>query len=252
MQTNLAVNLQRLCYKYPGDTVAIDQISLKIFEGEKVAVIGPNGAGKSTLVMLLNGVLMGEGVIEIFDLALTKKTAREVRSKVGIVFQNPDDQLFCPTVYEDVAFGPQNSGLSKENIQKKVQNALLEVGLRGYETRSSLHLSYGEKKMVSLATVISGEQKLIALDEPTSNLDPFHRRKFIKWIQASSRTVLIATHDLDLVADTVQRVIIIRDGKLVIDGPVENVLTNKELLEQNKLELPLSLQSSSLSLKHYE
>jgi len=241
--SSFAISLDDVRFFYPDQKLAIDGISFRIAPGEKVAFIGPNAAGKSTLIMLLNGVLKGEGEIQIFGSQLTKKSDSKIKSRIGVVFQNPDDQLFCPTVYEDVAFGPLNFGFPKDEIDLRVRRALREVGLEDYETRSSLNLSYGEKKLISIATVLSTYPDIIALDEPTSNLDPYHRRKIIDWIKKSDRTVLIATHDLDMVAETAQRVIILRKGKIQGDGKVKDIITNKNLLEDNYLELPLSLQT---------
>ena len=242
-KNGVALSLKDVYYSYPDQTKAIDSVSIEIYHGEKVGLIGPNGAGKSTLVSLLNGVLTGQGKIEVFGTVLTPQTVKTARYKVGIVFQNPDDQLFCPTVYEDVAFGPNNFGYGKEEVCQRVTKALSEVGLEGYENRSSLHLSYGEKKLASIATVLSSNPELIALDEPSSNLDPFHRRKIIEWINQSDRTLIIATHDLDMVAETADRVIVLNQGKIVFDGSTVDVLTNRSLLENNKMELPLTLQS---------
>jgi cobalt/nickel transport system ATP-binding protein len=247
--SSIAISLDNIRFVYPDQTTAIDGLSFRVSQGEKVALIGPNAAGKSTLIMLLNGVLKGEGEIKIFGTKLTRKSDKTIKSKIGIVFQNPDDQLFCPSVYEDVAFGPLNFSVPKEKVDQRVKSALNEVGLQGYEKRSSLHLSYGEKKLASIATVLSSNPDIIALDEPTSNLDPYHRRKIIEWIRKSNRTVLIATHDLDMVADTVQRVLLLHKGKIKWDGRVENILTNQKLLEDNHLELPLSLQAFPFSDK---
>jgi cobalt/nickel transport system ATP-binding protein len=247
--SSIAISLDNIRFVYPDQTTAVDGLSFRVSQGEKVAFIGPNAAGKSTLIMLLNGVLKGEGEIKIFGTKLTRKSDKTIKSKIGIVFQNPDDQLFCPSVYEDVAFGPLNFGVPKEEVDQRVKSALNEVGLQGYEKRSSLHLSYGEKKLASIATVLSTNPDIIALDEPSSNLDPYHRRKIIEWINKSNRTVLIATHDLDMVADTARRVLILNKGKIKWDGRVEDILTNQKLLEDNHLELPLSLQTFPFSDK---
>lgn len=247
--SKIAISLENVCYVYPDQTSAIEGLNFQIHKGEKVSFIGPNAAGKSTLIMLLNGVLKGEGEIRIFGTKVNDKSDKSIKSKIGIVFQNPDDQLFSPSIYEDVAFGPLNFGIPKEEVAQKVKNALNEVGLQGYEKRSSLHLSYGEKKLASIATILSSNPDIIALDEPTSNLDPYHRRKIINWIKKTNRTVLVATHDLDMVADTVQRAIILREGILKWDGKVEDLLTDEKLLEDNYLELPLSLQPFPLAHK---
>ena len=242
-----ALSLEQVRFCYPDRSLAIDGISFYISSGEKVAFVGPNAAGKSTLIMLLNGVLKGQGYINVLGTELTNKSEKKIKSKIGIVFQNPDDQLFCPTVYEDVAFGPLNFGYPKDEIDRRVKKALSDVGLKNYEARSSLNLSFGEKKLVSIATVLSSNPDIIALDEPTSNLDPYHRRKIIQWIKRSKRTILIATHDLDMVGETSERVIILRKGKIRADGNVRAILTDKQLLEENFLELPLSLQKIPLS-----
>jgi cobalt/nickel transport system ATP-binding protein len=234
--------LNNVSFIYSNDILAIDHISFSVNENEKVAFIGPNGAGKSTLFTLLNGVQIPTGKVVICGETLAKNTLKSIRSKIGIVFQNPDDQLFSPTVFEDVAFGPMNFGVSDDEIPRRVERALEEVGLPGYEQRSSLQMSYGEKKLVSIATVLSSNPAIVALDEPTSNLDPFHRRKIIDWIKSSERTVLIATHDLDMLAETVERIFILKDGKIHSEGYTMDILTNKSLLEQHHLELPLSLQ----------
>ena len=236
------ISVRKLSYSYPAQAKAIDDISFDVAEGEKVAFIGPNGAGKSTLITLLNGVLVGEGSIKICGEILHKKSVKFIRSKIGIVFQNPDDQLFSPTVFEDVAFGPMNLGMKESKIASRVETALSEVGLSGYDQRSSMQMSYGEKKLVSIATILSMNPEIIALDEPTSNLDPFHRRKIIEWIKRSNRTVLIATHDLDMLAETVQRILIIKDGRIKTEGPAMEILTDQKKLEMYHLELPLGLQ----------
>ncbi len=244
--SDTVISLKKVSYTYPDHTRAIDSLSFDVIRGEKVALIGPNGAGKSTLITLLNGVLLATGSIEICGEILNKNTVKSIRSKIGIVFQNPDDQLFSPSVFEDVAFGPMNFGISEPDLSQTVQKALSEVGLSGYEQRSSLQMSYGEKKLVSIATILSSNPELIALDEPTSNLDPYHRRKIIDWIKRSNRTILIATHDLDMLAETVQRIMIIKDGKIKAEGTSIDLLTNQEILEEYHLELPLGLQEFPL------
>jgi len=245
--SSIAISMENVRFVYPDQTVAIKDLNIQIEKGEKVSFIGPNAAGKSTLIMLLNGILRGEGDIEIFGTKISDKSDSTIKSMIGIVFQNPDDQLFSPSIYDDVAFGPLNFGIPKEEIGKRVQSALKEVGLQGYEKRSSLHLSFGEKKLASIATILSTNPQIIALDEPTSNLDSYHRRKIINWIKESDRTVLIATHDLDMVADTAKRAIILREGTVRWDGKVEDLLTDQRLLEKNYLELPLSLQPFPLA-----
>ncbi len=237
-----AVKAENLSYSYPDGTPAVRDISFVVSETEKVAIIGPNGSGKSTLITLLNGVRQGKGVLEILGLPLHQKNLKQIRQWVGVVFQNPDDQLFCPTIFEDVSFGPLNQGLNAAEVKLKVDAALHSVGLEGYQHRSSFHLSFGERKLASLATVLAMDPRIIALDEPTSNLDLSHRRKIICWLQNTSRTIILTTHDLDMALDTCQRVIILNKGKIVADDNSQAILTNRELLEQNDLALPLRWQ----------
>ena len=238
-----AVFCKQLEFVYPDGTSALNGISLNISRDEKVAIIGPNGAGKSTFLYVLNGIKNGSGKIEILGLKAEQKNLRKIKSLFGLVFQNPDDQLFCPTIFDDVAFAPLNSGLKKHQIEERVKDALQNVGLKNYEQRSSLHLSYGEKKLVAMASILSMQPKIIALDEPTSNLDPFHRRKIIKWIQNSTLTCIITSHDLDMILETCQRVYIFNRGKIVAEGNTQEILKDKKLLEENALELPLKWQN---------
>jgi len=241
-----ALLLHDVSFSYPDGKTAVDGISLRIEQGDKVALIGPNGAGKSTLFSLLNGVLKAKGRIAVFSRRVQKDNLKWIRSKIGIVFQNPEDQLFCPTIYDDIAFGPKNFGVSDDQIEQRVRTALLDIGLNGFENRSALQLSFGEKKLASIATVLSCEPEIIVLDEPSSNLDLYHRRRIIDWIRRTDKTIFLASHDLDLVADTCRRVLIMREGRLSADGEVKEVLTNRLLLEDNHLELPLSLQKPAL------
>jgi cobalt/nickel transport system ATP-binding protein len=241
---NNAISAQDIRYAYPDGTSALKGLSFIIKKGEKVAIIGPNGSGKSTLLTLFNGIRRAEGMLKIFNLSITKENLNTIKKTVGIIFQNPDDQLFCPTIFEDVAFGLLNLGLSSEEVKKGVANALDSVGLKGYENRSSFHLSYGERKIASLATVLAINPEIIAMDEPTSNLDLSHRRKIINWIQQSVQTIVLTTHDLDMALETCKRVLILNKGQLVSDDSSEIILNNKSLLEANELELPFCLQNN--------
>jgi cobalt/nickel transport system ATP-binding protein len=238
----IAVKTKGLNYQYPDGTVALCDISLTIDEGEKVAVIGPNGSGKSTFLTMLNGVRSGTGYLEVFNHEMKKETVQNIKELVGIVFQNPDDQLFCPTLFEDISFGPLNQGHSPDKVKNLVEMAMAEVGLSGLQHRSSFHLSYGERKLASIATVVAMEPQFIALDEPTSNLDMAHRRKIIRWINKSTKTILLTSHDLDMILDTSERVIVLNKGRIVADGSVLEILKDESLLTANDLELPLSLQ----------
>lgn len=228
-------------YIYPGNTLALQNINFQIDATEKVGVIGPNGSGKSTLISLLNGSRQGTGKISINGIEITTKTDKQIKAMVGLVFQNPEDQLFCPTIYEDVAFGPVNYGIEKENLNACVAEALAEVGLDGYENRSSDHLSFGEKKLASIASIISMQPDIIALDEPVSNLDHAHRRKIIKWINQSERTFIITSHDLEMLLEVCERVLILNSGKKIAEGKIQEILCDQKLLNDNNLEQPMSL-----------
>ncbi|GAB4366225.1 MAG: ABC transporter ATP-binding protein [Calditrichia bacterium] len=243
INSRVILKAENLSYRYPDKTLAIDNISFTLREGQKLAVIGPNGSGKSTLLTLLNGVRRGEGYLEVFGYPVKKENLEKIKKWVGLIFQNPDDQLFCPTIFEDVAFGPLNLGLFPDEVARRVKAALHNVGLVGYEERSSFHLSYGERKLASIATVLAMHPRLLAMDEPTSNLDLAHRRKIIRWIQESTQSFIITTHDLDMALQTCSRVILLNRGKIVRDGLAEEILLDEKLLEENDLELPLSKQN---------
>lgn len=241
MDSDVLIRAENLSFSYHDGTRALENISFELKSGDKIGLLGPNGAGKSTLIRLLNGTLEGQGKIYFKNTELNRKHIKQLHKHVGVVFQNPDDQLFCPTIYEDVAFGPVNLQLPEAEIKKRVKSALGEVGLEGYEHRSSFHLSYGERKSASIATIISMNPDVYIFDEPSSNLDPYHRRKIIKFIQKLKKTILIATHDLDLVLDTCDKIIIVNKGKLVTTGGLE-MLKNEKLLSANNLELPMRYQ----------
>jgi len=213
-------------------------VSLQMAPGEKVALVGPNGAGKSTLMLHINGLLQGEGEIRVCGMPLTDDNLGVVRAKVGLVFQNPDDQLFSPTVYEDVAFGPLHLGQSEEEIHLRVTLALAQVGMEDYGQRLSYHLSTGEKKRVAIATVLAMQPELLVLDEPTSDLDPRARRQLINLLDELPISMLVATHDLLMVRDLLPRTVILDEGKVVADGPTSAILGDIALLEQHGLELP--------------
>jgi cobalt transport protein ATP-binding subunit len=230
-----AVRIQSLSYVYPDGTHALNGVSLDIAVGERVGLIGANGAGKSTLLLHLNGIHQGEGQVAIMTLPIEKRNLSTVRQKVGMVFQNPDDQLFCPTVYDDVAFGPRNLGLSEGDVAARVAKSLAGVGMTGFENKPAFHLSLGQKKRVALATVLSMEAELLVLDEPTSNLDPKGRNEIIHLLQTLIDTQIIATHDLDLVAKLCTRVILLSKGRCVADGPPSEIVENRKLLELHGL-----------------
>lgn len=237
------IELANLHYRYPDGNQALAGISCRIEHGESVAIIGHNGAGKSTLLLNLNGSLLPtEGSLNIGGIMASKKTVAELRRAVGLVFQNADDQLFMPTIYDDVAFGPLNFGLDKEQVKKRVEEALNAVGLMHLKDRPPYHLSTGEKKKTAIASVLALEPNILVMDEPSANLDPKSRRELIHLLSSFSHTKIVATHDLDLVLDLCDRTIILHDGKIARDGKTKEILKDRELLARHSLELPLQLQ----------
>jgi cobalt/nickel transport system ATP-binding protein len=237
------VEFRDVYYRYPDGTEALKGLSLRVTHGESVGIVGANGAGKSTLLMHTNGFLLPQsGTITIGDQTLDKKTRQEIRKKVGLIFQNPDDQLFMPTVFEDVAFGPLNLGLAPERVRQCVDDALETVGCPGLRDKPPHHLSGGQKSAVAIASVIAMQPDILVMDEPASHLDPRSRRALINLLRHFHHTKIIASHDLDLILDICRRCVIIREGRVIADGPSEEVLSDRELLEENNLELPLSLQ----------
>ena len=240
------VAMQDVGYKYPDNTTALQKISFSLVPGESVALIGGNGAGKSTMLSLLLGIVFPtEGTVSISGLELNRKTATAARRRIGMVFQNPDDQLFMPTVYDDVAFGPLNMGFSQEQTAKRVTEALEKVGALHLQRRSSQRLSVGEKRAVAIASVLSMTPEILLLDEPTAGLDPWSRRQLIVLLRQFTQTMIIATHDLDFVQDVCQRAIVLQRGWIIADGPAEHILRDRELLESCRLELPLRLQAAT-------
>lgn len=237
------VEFDNVRFRYPDGTEALKGVSFRITHGESVGIIGANGAGKSTLLMQMNGVILpSSGTVMIGDLQLTKRTRPEIRKKVGVVFQNADDQLFMPTVHDDVAFGPLNLGMSAEKVQERVLTALRTVGCPDLGGKPPHHLSGGQKRAVSIATVIAMDPDILVMDEPSSNLDPKSRRYLMNLLKGFEHTKIIAAHDLDFILDVCGRCLVIHDGRIVADGPAGSILTNRSLLEENNLELPLSLQ----------
>ena len=237
---NKAVEIIELDYTYPDKTKALDGINLEIQSGESIALVGANGAGKSTLLLHLNGINKGnKGQINIQGLPVEEKNIKKIRGLVGMVFQNPDDQLFLPTVFDDVSFGPMNMGLDKEEIKTRTQKALEAVGMGGFEKRLSHHLSFGQKKRIAIATVLSMGPEILVLDEPTSNLDPRNRRNLVELLKTFRTTKIIATHDMGMVANVCDRVVVMSQGKIVADGTTKEILTDEQLLDKYGLESPL-------------
>ncbi len=232
------IDVKNLHYTYPDGQVALRGVDLYIAPGEKVALVGPNGAGKSTLLLHLNGILRGEGEVQVCGQPINDKTLGSVRAAVGLVFQDPDDQLFSPSVFDDVAFGPLYMGLDEENIQQRVEQSLDAVGMRGVERRVPHHLSGGEKKRVAIATVLAMDPEILVLDEPTAGLDPRTRRGLINLLRELPQTMLVSTHDMGLVAESFQRTIVINEGRVVADGPTKKLLADDVLLEAHGLEAP--------------
>ncbi|MFC5948426.1 energy-coupling factor ABC transporter ATP-binding protein [Pseudonocardia lutea] len=228
-----------LLFAYPDGHQALHGVDLRIEPGERVALLGPNGAGKTTLVLHLNGILApGEGTVEVGGLPVTKEHVQEIRRRVGIVFQDPDDQLFMPSVREDVAFGPANFGLRGPALAERVDRALAAVGMREHADRSPLHLSGGQRRRVALATVLACDPEILVLDEPSSNLDPVARRELAEVLLGLGRTMLMVTHDLPYALQLCPRSVVLDDGVVVADGPTRELLADRALLERHRLELP--------------
>jgi len=241
-----ALEIRGLSYSYPDGTRALEGIDLKVFEGERVALVGPNGAGKTTLLLHLNGLLRGEGQIMVFGRPLDRRSLWTIRKEVGLVFQDPDDQLFMPQVFDDVAFGPLNLGLPEAEVRERVAEALRIVGMEGAAERPPHHLSLGERKRIALATVLAMRPRLLALDEPTGNLDPKGRRELIALLQRLKGTLIIATHDLELVLELCPRAVLLYQGKVVADGLARELLGDERLMLAHGLEVPLSLRLARL------
>lgn len=237
-----ALEVRDLRYRYPDGTDALRGVAFTVGAGERVGIIGPNGAGKSTLLLHFNGLLpegRAEGEhIRVEGVALAPSTLADVRRRVGLLFQDPNDQLFCPTVYDDVAFGPQQLGLSAPEVRSRVTDALAQVGLNGFEKRMPHHLSSGEKRRVCLAGVLACGPSLLALDEPSNSLDPKGRRELIALLRRIPLAQVIATHDLELVVELCQRVVLLANGLIVAEGPTRDVLSDEKLMLAHDLECP--------------
>lgn len=237
-----SVRVSDLHYAYPDGNKALNGVNLTIASKERVALLGPNGAGKTTLVMHLNGILSPtSGAISIADFTLdssNKEITKRVREQVGIVFQDPDDQLFMPTVYEDVAFGPTNMGLTEAEIEERSVHALELVGMLSLKDRAPHHLSFGQRRRVAVATVLAMEPEILILDEPSSNLDPASRRELSEILLDLDVTILMVTHDLPYAFEICERSLILNQGQIVADDSTTNILRDGELLTANRLELP--------------
>ncbi len=237
-----ALELRDVRFSYPDGTAALDSVSLSVDAGQRVALLGPNGAGKSTLILHTNGILRpASGSIAVNGVALADATVRAIRADVGLVFQDPDDQLFMTTVYDDIAFGPLNMGLSAEEVDSRVHHALHNVGLAEVASKPGQNLSFGQRKRAALATVLSMSPSVLVLDEPTTNLDPRAKRQMVELLGSLEATLLIATHDMDLAWELCDRAVVLDSGRVVADGPAQQLLTDESLLVTHGLELPLAV-----------
>jgi len=237
------IEFSDVSFRYPDGTQALRGVSFRITHGEAVGIVGANGAGKSTLLLHMNGLLLPtSGSVAVGGIPVTARTRPEIRRRVGMVFQNPEDQLFMPTVFEDVAFGPLNMGLPPDQVRVRVDEALSRVEARALAGRPPHHLSGGQKSAVAIATVIAMDPAILVLDEPASGLDPRGRRSLIGLLRGFSHTKVVASHDLDLVLDVCDRCLVLREGAVVADGPAREILSDPVLMEENGLELPLTLQ----------
>jgi len=234
-----ALDVRGLLFAYPDGTQALFGIDLTIGTGERVAVLGPNGAGKTTLVLHLNGIhLPQQGSVDVGGISVSKANLKEIRRRVGIVFQDPDDQLFMPTVRQDVAFGPANIGLTGDELEERVSSALEAVGMEEFVDRAPHHLSFGQRRRVAVATVLAMRPEILVLDEPSSNLDPAGRRELADILRSLDITMLMVTHDLPYALELCPRALVMNHGSIVGDGPTVDVLSDEDLMRANRLELP--------------
>ena len=240
-----AVEIRDLTFAYPDGHLALECVNLTIERGERVAVLGPNGAGKTTLVLHLNGIHTAtSGEVFISGLPVAKPQLKEIRRRVGIVFQDPDDQLFMPTVRDDVAFGPANLGLRGDELDQRVGEALAAVGMADCADRPPHHLSFGQRRRVAAATVLAMRPDLLVLDEPSSNLDPAARREFADIVRSLDMTTLMVTHDLPYALELCERAVILDHGRIVADGPTRDLLVDDDLMRSHRLELPFGFDPS--------
>ena len=242
-----SIIVRNLTYKYPDGRIALASINFEIEASSCVALIGPNGAGKSTLLQILSGIIAGEGSVFIEDILLNKKTLPEIRRKIGLVFQNPDDQLFMPTVLEDIAFGPLNMGLTRENAYNKALNALEMADCLKLAHVPPHHISIGERKRVAIAAILSMEPDILLMDEPSASLDPRSRRKLIEMLCHLPQTLIIATHDMELAYELCPQTIIMDQGKLITSGQTNEIMQDSALLLDHGLEQPYSIKNSRCS-----
>lgn len=238
------IRLDHVSFHYSNGPQVLKSISFSLEKGGSVGLVGANGAGKSTLLKLLVGLVSGfEGEVKVAGLSMDKKNLAGIRAKVGYVFQDSDSQLFNNTVYDEIAFGPRNYGLSEEEVKKRADEAMEKTGTAYLKDKPVYQMSGGEKRLVSIATILSMEPELILMDEPEAALDPRNRRRLIGLLKGLQPAKLIASHDLDMIMDTCERTILMHQGAIVADGPTDKILRDKELLEAHDMELPLRLQN---------
>ncbi|MGW2117249.1 energy-coupling factor ABC transporter ATP-binding protein [Streptomyces zhihengii] len=244
-----SLDVRGLAYAYPDGHQALFGVDLTVGRGERVALLGPNGAGKTTLVLHLNGILTGGvGTVTVAGLPVARANLAEIRRRVGIVFQDPDDQLFMPTVREDVAFGPAAGGLRGPALQERVLAALRQVGMEDFADRPPHHLSFGQRRRVAVATVLAMEPEILVLDEPSSNLDPASRRELADILRALDVTVLMVTHDLPYALELCPRSVILSEGVIAADGGTQDLLSDDALMRTHRLELPFGFDPSSVTM----
>lgn len=237
-ELSCVLELRNLCHTYPNGAQALRGVSMTIRAGERVGLLGPNGAGKSTLILHLNGILPSDGEVLVCEEPISSRTLPGIRRQIGLVFQNPDDQLFMPTVFDDVAFGLRCMRVPEPEVRARVDEALAMVGLPGLGDREPHHLSVGQKKRATLAGVLVLDARILVLDEPTAGLDPRGRRELLDLLASLERTLILATHDLEAAAELCTRAVILDEGTLVADGPAEEIMSDAGLLSEHGLEEP--------------
>ena len=247
-EKRVMIDIQDVSFSYEKTHPIISGLNLQIREGEKVGLIGANGTGKSTLFKMLTGLLGHEGSVQILGLEVEKKNLPEIRRHMGLVFQDSDSQLFMPSVFDDIAFAPRNYGMTKEEVNRAVDEALERIHITHLKDKKNYKMSGGEKRMACIAVILAMHPEIILMDEPSIALDPYNRRTLIRNLREMPETMLIASHDLDMILDTCERVILMDRSGIRADGPAEEILTNRSLLDECHLELPLCLQSRGLYL----
>jgi cobalt/nickel transport system ATP-binding protein len=243
-----AIEARGLCFRYPNGVTGLDGVDLSVRHGERVAVLGPNGAGKTTLMLHLNGLLRGSGDLHVAGVDVARGDQRALRARVGLVFQDPDDQLFMPTVREDVAFGPLNLGATPAEANARVEAALREVRMEHVADRAPHQLSLGQRRRVAVATVLAMDPSLLVLDEPSASLDPRARRELLQMLDRLSQTLLVVTHDLPFAAELCERAVVLSDGRVVADGRCLDILRDDDLLAAHDLELPAGFDAGRLEV----